>query len=603
MKIFSSAVRCVLASAAMVVAAQGQTKVDLRTQGRDYDFSAVGTTRPSKTGTVLPGSCSTGETFLKTDAPAGKNLYVCTATNTWTVQGVEMPDPSGHANQVLTTNGTTFSWAAVAGDLSGQPGAVTVTGLKGRPISGLTPADGQYLRWNAAANQWEPYTLSGGGALPAAGGDLSGTLTNATVGKLQNRAISQAAPSMGQVLGWDGSQWVPQTVSGGSFANAVDKSVANTYQAGAKQTFVAGVATAGIALAPSALPLVPAAGDLAVDSADANKLKVYDGAQWNTLATSTNYVASFTGQTSVLVLGSSHKLGTANLVVDCYDSSNPAQRVEPDRVLVDPLSFNVTVSFTGAQTGRCVISGQTATGGAGGAAGMSAQLGDLSLVMTTPTVLTAGLNCSPATPCNARLGSAVVSMVTSAVVTLTAGSGAAYLYLDSSGVLTVGHNLTLSCSIGCTAVSGVTSFPVGSLPLYSWTATNGVWDANGGNDRRAFLSTRNLSAGAGMVTLDLGTQTVVAVDSATVPTYVTGMAILDFAGLAAGGCGEMTFGLPGAAAGDSIAAGWPAAMENGLIGTMRVSAAGTVAVRVCNLSGNGLDPAAGVYRATVVRSF
>lgn len=603
MKIFSSAVRCVLASAAMMAAVQGQTKVDLRTQGRDYDFSAAGTTRPSRTGTELPGTCSTGETFLKTDAPTGKNFYVCTAANAWTVQGVELPDPAGHANQVLITNGSAFSWAALAGDLSGQPGAVKVTGLNGRPLSGLTPADGQYLRWNGSANQWEPVTLPGGGTLPAAGGDLSGTLTNATVGKLQNRAISQAPPSMGQVLGWDGSQWLPQTVSGGSLANAVDKSLANTYQAGAKQTFVAGVATGGIALTPGALPLVPAAGDLAVDSQDANKLKVYDGAQWNTLATATNYVASFTGQTSVLVLGSSHKLGTANLVVDCYDSSNPAQRVEPDKVLVDPLSFNVTVSFTGAQTGRCVISGQTATGGSGSGAGMSSQLGDLSLVMTTPTVLTAGLNCSPATPCNVRLGSAVISVVTSATVTLSGGSGAAYLYLDSSGILTVGHNLTLSCSIGCTAVSGVTSFPVGSLPLYSWTATTGVWDANGGNDRRAFLSTRSLSAGAGMMTLDLGTQTVVAVDSATVPTYLSGTAVLDFSSLASGVCGEMTFGLAGAAAGDSIAPGWPAGMESGLIGTMRISSAGTVAVRVCNLSGSALDAAAGVYRATVVRSF
>jgi hypothetical protein len=63
------------------------------------------------------------------------------------------------------------------------------------------------------------------------------------------------------------------------------------------------------------------------------------------------------------------------------------------------------------------------------------------------------------------------------------------------------------------------------------------------------------------------------------------------------------FSLPGASAGDSVAAGWPAGLESGLIGTMRISASNTVSVRVCNLSGAALDPAAATFRATVVRSF
>jgi hypothetical protein len=40
-----------------------------------------------------------------------------------------------------------------------------------------------------------------------------------------------------------------------------------------------------------------------------------------------------------------------------------------------------------------------------------------------------------------------------------------------------------------------------------------------------------------------------------------------------------------------------------LIGMMRISASNTVAVRVCNLSGITVDPAAATFRATVVRSF
>jgi hypothetical protein len=149
----------------------------------------------------------------------------------------------------------------------------------------------------------------------------------------------------------------------------------------------------------------------------------------------------------------------------------------------------------------------------------------------------------------------------------------------------------------------VTSFPAGAIPLFTWTATNGLWNINGGSDKRAFLSTRSLGSGTGIMALDTGTQTVVAVDSATVPTYLTVAAVLDFASIAPGACADSTLALPGASAGDSVAPGWPAGLESGLIGLMRVSASNTVAVRVCNLSGTTVNPAAATFRATVVRSF
>src|SRR5256885_7003816 len=103
MRIVRVAIRFILVSTAMAGAAHGQTKVDLGKQGRDIDFSTMGSTRPSKIGTVLPATCAVGETFLKTNAVAGKNLFVCTTANAWTVQGIEMPDPSASAKQVLTT--------------------------------------------------------------------------------------------------------------------------------------------------------------------------------------------------------------------------------------------------------------------------------------------------------------------------------------------------------------------------------------------------------------------------------------------------------------------------------------------------------------------
>ena len=622
--------------AAGVIAASGQTQIDLRTQGKSIDFSMATSTRPSKTGTSLPITCSIGETYLKTDAAAGKNLYVCTVSGVWTVQGAEVPNPTGKADQVLSNDGTGLIWQPIGGDISGRPGTVAVTGLNGRKLSSVVPLDGQFLKWNAATQQWEATTLAGalsvfgrtgaiaaqtgdysfpqitgtisGSQLPAAAGDLSGALPGPTVVKIQGRPVSATAPLAGQFLGWDGAQWTPATVTssgGGSGGlNSVDKTVGNTYTAGAKQTFSASLATGGMNVTPGTLPTNTAAGDVAIDSGDANKLKVYDGVQWNTLISINNYTTTFTAQTLVTVNGSTHRMGTANLLVDCYDNGSPSSAVEPDRVVVDPLVFNVSIYFATAQSGHCVITGSSgASPSAGGGAAMASQLGDLGLIQTSPTVLTAGLNCSNATPCNARLGNTVYSVTNSSTITVSTGTGAVYLYVDASGALTAGHNLTLTCAGVCAAVSGITSFPAGSLPLFTWTASNGTWDANGGNDRRAFLSTRNLSGGAGIVALDTGSQSIVAVDSATVPTYLAASAVLDFASIAPGACLESTFPLPGASPGDSVAPGWPAGLEPGLIGTMRINASSAVAVRVCNLSGTAVDPASATFRATVVRSF
>ncbi len=71
-------------------ALQAQTQVDLRTQSKSVDFSAAASTKPFQTGTVLPTSCAIGATFFNSAAPAGHNLYGCTAANTWTLLGANL---------------------------------------------------------------------------------------------------------------------------------------------------------------------------------------------------------------------------------------------------------------------------------------------------------------------------------------------------------------------------------------------------------------------------------------------------------------------------------------------------------------------------------
>ena len=315
------------------------------------------------------------------------------------------------------------------------------------------------------------------------------------------------------------------------------------------------------------------------------------------------YSISFVSQTTLSIPGALHLLGTPNLLIGCYDASVPNMRVHPNTVSINATTFDVTVTFSVAQSGRCVLTAGGGGGSGSGGASMASQLGDFNVAWTNSAVLTVGSSCSAANPCNVRVGANVYRYVNSATITMTAGTGAAYVYIDSNGVLTVNHNLALSCASPCVAIAGTIGFPMNSIPLYIWTATAGSWDATGGVDQRAVLSTKVLTAGNGIVTLDTGTNTGISVDAAVVPRYLTAAASLGFPAIPSGSCSsDQTFSLAGARVGDAVAPGWPG-FVTGLIGNMWVSAPGTVAVRICNLSGASVTPSAGIYRGTVVKGF
>jgi hypothetical protein len=66
------------------------------------------------------------------------------------------------------------------------------------------------------------------------------------------------------------------------------------------------------------------------------------------------------------------------------------------------------------------------------------------------------------------------------------------------------------------ALSGVTAFPVDAIPVFTWSATNGTWDASGGADQRAFLSSKSVTAGTGITATEISGKTQLSADTTVI---------------------------------------------------------------------------------------
>jgi hypothetical protein len=135
--------------ALMGLTAAAQAQTDPAAQATPGGLSKAGSTKPLETGTPLPSTCVPGQMFFKTDAPAGANLYACTADNTWSLRGgiagsdcwadaasqtLRCRDKSGNVYAVVKTAAGGTAGAAPA------PGALPRNPLNTMPGAGLAPA-------------------------------------------------------------------------------------------------------------------------------------------------------------------------------------------------------------------------------------------------------------------------------------------------------------------------------------------------------------------------------------------------------------------------------------------------------------------------------
>lgn len=108
--------------------------------------------------------------------------------------------------------------------------------IQDRDITTSTPTNGNILKWNGT--QWglandNANMYSAGTGLSLTGNTFSANTNSAlwNANKLQGRDVSTTAPTTGQVLKWDGSNWAPAKDSsgGGSSSSIWSKSGNNIY--------------------------------------------------------------------------------------------------------------------------------------------------------------------------------------------------------------------------------------------------------------------------------------------------------------------------------------------------------------------------------------
>lgn len=167
MRTFPNMVVSILAFAP-IVAAQIHTGGLTTDPGALVDFSASTVTTPTSVGTSLPGTCTVGQQFFKSNNSAGTELYFCTSTNTWTQAtggggGGGVADPG--ANGVMKRTALNTTAVATASDVSalnyvaGSGTAQAQVATLATPITSLT--NGLDVCWlPAAANTGAAPTLA-----------------------------------------------------------------------------------------------------------------------------------------------------------------------------------------------------------------------------------------------------------------------------------------------------------------------------------------------------------------------------------------------------------------------------------------------------------
>lgn len=205
----------VLGAAAACAPIEAQpTRIDLQTQSKNIDFSSASATKPFKTGTTVPATCSQGEAFFRL---SNGTLYGCLTDNNWqpitgggTVtsgmgapSGVCSPGQSWYLDTTVTRGNLWYCnssavWLQVL-DTTGT-GSFLLTGQAG--TAPPAPAAGYGSAWfDTASGVWKAVT----------GSTTSSTIVPITCGAGQfiQTVSSNGVPTCASASGPHYLQWFP----------------------------------------------------------------------------------------------------------------------------------------------------------------------------------------------------------------------------------------------------------------------------------------------------------------------------------------------------------------------------------------------------------
>jgi hypothetical protein len=180
--------------------------------------------------------------------------------------------------------------------------------------------------------------------------------------------------------------------------------------------------------------------------------------------------------------------------------------------------FFSTSALAGLNTYGCVSANTWVLQGAAAVQGAA----PIQVIRSNATTLIIGAACSPANPCLTRFGALVFSLTAPLTATVQSGSGLAYIYVASNGLVTIGTSSgpVVNCP-GCQLQSPVTQFPLDSLPLASWNATSGSWDSSGTIVSTAVSAGRNFTAGQNVTLAQSGSNVTISAASGYNPPDMT----------------------------------------------------------------------------------
>ena len=497
------------------------TSPDLNSGGTVTSVSATAplsvsnpTTTPALTLGTVPTSL--GGTGLTTAPTAAGQVLRASGSGAWAIASLGAADLAAGGTAAISISGNAATanafTGALAGDVTGAQGATSISALQGKAVSTTGLVGGDVLAFDGT--QWSPQVggvsvtagagLSGGGPVAlggtvalantgvlslasgggvnvsassgavslstVAGGDLSGSLANATVAKLASVPLARVPPADGQILKFHPSTgWTPD-------ADLVNAGTVTSVSASAPLVVANGATTPAISLGTVGI----ANGGTGITSGPASNQFLRDNG-------SGAWVAG--GITSADVPSLSAR----------YVDLSSAQTIGGVKTFSSPIAGSVTgsaASFTGNLAGDV-----TGAQGATAIASLQGKAVSTTGLAAGNVLRFGGTSWAPSTD--------VASVAAGAGISVSAASGA--VAIANTGVLSVSATGPLSATLGATPTLSLTQASAsapGYLSAADWSTFNtGAGLASGATsaDTAGALVKRDASGNfsAGVVTASL----------------------------------------------------------------------------------------------------